>query len=205
MSQWQPKYNPRRHAPATPPQWQQRGYPPSVPPMTSMPPTAAQSGQPQWQQPRHYQPPQPPPYGPPPQRPRKSRKGLIGLGCGGAAGLFVLVAVLASSSPSSSAPPAAQPPAPATAPSPAGSCKLKTTFDYIVRTVEPGSAPQAQEIGNVDLANCASALSDFAATAGQAAGECTTIALASQNPGYNADASPAPPLRHVIQAAGPGC
>lgn len=133
-------------------------------------------------------------------------KGLVFLGCGGAAGLVILIAALAASSPSSSAPPAgAQQAQAAPSPSPAASCKLKTTFDYLVRTTEPGLQPQAQEIGNVNLAACTDALADFAATAGQAPGECTTVARVADNPGYNPDAVPAPPLRHVLQSAGPGC
>jgi hypothetical protein len=47
-------------------------------------------------------------------------------------------------------------------------------------------------------------LSSFAATAGQADGECATIALASSNPGYDVNAVPAPPLKDVIESAGPG-
>jgi hypothetical protein len=84
-------------------------------------------------------------------------------------------------------------------------CKLKTKFDYIERTTEPGIQAQALEIGNVDLVNCTASLKDFQATAGQADGECTTIAKASDNPGYDAEAIPAPRLKHVIESAGPGC
>jgi hypothetical protein len=87
----------------------------------------------------------------------------------------------------------------------ASSCKLKTTFHYIERDDDPGASVMADEIGNVDFANCQDSLSDFAATAGQAAGECTTIALASDNPGYDVDQVPASPLKDVIQSAGPGC
>lgn len=206
MSQWQPRHDPRRPAgqpPATPPQWQQRGYPASKPPMSSLPPTAAQTGRPEWQQPQY------PPQQQPPQQPRKPRGGLAFLGCGGLGAVAVLIAVLVSSnSSSSSAPPAAQTqaaPASGSAAPPSASCKLKTTFDYIVRDDLPGASVQAQEIGNVDLANCTSSLADFAATAGQADGECTTIALASKNPGYDVNAVPAPPLKDVIESAGPGC
>lgn len=84
-------------------------------------------------------------------------------------------------------------------------CKLKTTFDYIERTTQPGLQAQAIEVGNVDLSACADTLTTFQAEAGQADGECTTIALASRNPGYDANATPARPLRHVIMSAGPGC
>jgi hypothetical protein len=91
------------------------------------------------------------------------------------------------------------------APSPSQSCKPTATFDYIERAVWPPDPPQADEIGNTDYADCESSLADFAATAGQAQGECTTIALASDNPGYNVNASPAAPLKDVIESAGPGC
>lgn len=75
----------------------------------------------------------------------------------------------------------------------------------MIRDTTPGLLASAQEIGNVDLGNCTPALSDFAAEAGQAQGECETIALASANPGYDANAVPARPLRKVIESAGPGC
>ena len=90
-------------------------------------------------------------------------------------------------------------------PSSSASCALKTTFDYIERDDDPGASVLAAEIGNVDLENCTPSLSDFTAEAGQAAGECTTIAKASDNPGYNLNAVPAPPLKDVIESAGPGC
>ena len=104
---------------------------------------------------------------------------------------------------SSSSPPAA--PSPSHTVAAAGPCKLKTRFDYLVRTTQPGVPASALEIGNVDLANCTPALADFAATAGQAAGECTTIARARANPGYDVSAVPARPLRRVLMRAGPGC
>jgi hypothetical protein len=102
---------------------------------------------------------------------------------------------------SSSAPPAAT----GAEAAPSHSCKLTTTFDYIVRDDDPAASIQASEIGNTDYASCSDSLSTFRAEAGQAPGECTTIALASKNKGYNVDAVPAPPLRDVIESAGPGC
>jgi hypothetical protein len=114
---------------------------------------------------------------------------------------FLAVVGCAAPSPASARLPRRRPPAPPAA----APCKLKTTFNYIVRTTEPGMLAQAQEIGNVDLGNCTAALQDFTATAGQAQGECTTIALSSDNPSYNVNASPARRLRKVIMRAGPGC
>jgi hypothetical protein len=52
-----------------------------------------------------------------------------------------------------------------------------------VRDDDPGASILAQEIGNCDLATGQDEFQVFAQTAGQAPGECTTIALASDNPG----------------------
>lgn len=86
-----------------------------------------------------------------------------------------------------------------------GRSALRTTFNYIVRTTEPGLAASAQEMDNVDRSDCTPTLQDFAQTAGQAQGECTMIARAQANPGYNVNATPAPPLRRLIMRVGPGC
>lgn len=119
----------------------------------------------------------------------------------------LLAVLLAGCGPSAS--PAAAPPAVTAsaaakaAPSPA--CTLKTTFDYIERDNDPGTSVMADEIGNVDFTDCSDSLADFRQTAGQGDGECTTIALASKNPGYSVNAIPAAPLKDVIESAGPGC
>ncbi|MDQ2729681.1 MAG: hypothetical protein M3Y91_17870 [Actinomycetota bacterium] len=84
-------------------------------------------------------------------------------------------------------------------------CTLAITFDYVERTTQPGLSPSSLEIGNVDGAHCRPSIDSFAATASQAQGACTQIALASSNPGYDPNADPAPPLRKVIEQAGPGC
>jgi hypothetical protein len=98
------------------------------------------------------------------------------------------------------------PPAAVAAPSSSAACKLKDQGpDYIVRDMDPGASTLASEVGPVDLADCKTTLDDFPGTAGQGPGECTTIALASDNPGYNVDANPAPRLKHVLMSAGPGC
>jgi hypothetical protein len=122
-----------------------------------------------------------------------------------------VLAVAACSSPATSTPPAAAPAATAThAPSkpkatPKPQCTAPT-FDYIVRDDDPGASVLAQEIGNCDGTDGKiDVLSTFPQTAGQASGECTTIALASSNPGYNVNAVPAAPLKDVIESAGPGC
>jgi hypothetical protein len=165
-------------------------------------------------------PPEPPPGRPvpkfdpflpaqPPQRPKRKGLRILLLGAGSLIAVIAVAAVLPGShakAPAAATALASRPPASAEArPSPSPPCKLKVTFDYLVRTTEPGLAASADEIGNVDLSDCTPTLQDFAQTAGQAQGECTAIALASDNPGYNPDASPALPLRKVIKKAGPGC
>jgi len=125
-----------------------------------------------------------------------------------AAGALALVTACASSSPATVAAP--KPEAshsaahhPRTSASPA--CKRSLLPAYIIRDDDPGASIMADEIGATDEENCTSSLAGFAATAGQAPGECSTIALASDNPGYNVNAVPAPPLKNVIESAGPGC
>jgi hypothetical protein len=122
-----------------------------------------------------------------------------------AASLALTACSSSTPSPAPKAAPAAATQAATASPSPSASCALQITFSYIVRTTEPGMPAQAQEIGNVDLGNCTPTLQDFAQTAGQGQGECTTIARAKANPGYDVNASPAPPLRRVLMYAGPGC
>jgi hypothetical protein len=128
--------------------------------------------------------------------------------------LLLIVGVLITAACSSGSPLASAPPATSAAAVPAtqaattsASAKGCTgpTFDYIERDDLPGAQILAEEIGNCDLATGQDSLASFQQTAGQGAGECTTIALASDNPGYNVNAIPAPPLKDVIESAGPGC
>jgi hypothetical protein len=153
-------------------------------------------GQPQPQ----YAPPQPPQG----RRKRHTARNVFA-GIGGLIVVIIAIIVATSHGSPSSSPGAAAATTPAAAAVSPATCKLQTTFDYIERTTEPGLQPQADEIGNVDLAHCASSLDDFRQTAGQADGECTTIALASDNPGYDPNATPAPALHKIIESAGPGC
>lgn len=161
-----------------------------------------------WQpEPPHYAPrhgPQVPPppqgYVPPPRRPRPPRRRHRGWLIAGAIFGATLIIGAIGQAVSKPQPPATPKPAAASS-----SCRLHTSFNYLIRDTTPGLPASAQEIGNVDLGNCTLALSDFAAEAGQAQGECEQIALAADNPGYNANATPAKPLRKVIASAGPGC
>lgn len=146
-------------------------------------------------------------------RPASGRNSAKGCGC--LVLVFALVAIGAAmiyghgsghgaSAPSSPAASAAAVASHAAAAKPAR-CRLHTTFDYIERDVVRGIQPSAVELGNVDYGDCTPTLRDWASEAADGPGDCSTIALASANPGYNPDAVPAPPLRRVIEKAGPGC
>jgi hypothetical protein len=91
-------------------------------------------------------------------------------------------------------------------PSPSAStCDLPDNQDLIERDDDPQAQILAAEFGEADLGNCTATLDTFMQEAGQAPGECTTIAWASDNPGYDVNQIPAPPLKKVIESAGPGC
>ena len=70
---------------------------------------------------------------------------------------------------------------------------------------EPGLLSAATEVWNANLTNCTSTLPNFPQEVGIGQGECTQIALANDNPGYDVLARPASPLKDVITQAGPGC
>jgi len=112
------------------------------------------------------------------------------------------VSTSASKPPAAASQPASAPSAPAKS---SGGCALQTKRDVLVRTVAPGSQPYAQTLGDVDVANCRSVFELLKATSPTGAGYCTTAAYASDNPGYNADAVPAAPLRKQQLSIGAGC
>lgn len=105
---------------------------------------------------------------------------------------------------SHAASPAAQPATSAPAPD-APTCALAKAPDVYVRYVVPGIPSDAQELGGVDEVNCQSTLDYIRKTSPTGPGYCTQVALVSDNPGYNAEVSPAKPLKKVIEAVGAGC
>lgn len=84
-------------------------------------------------------------------------------------------------------------------------CNVAPGPDYLVRSVFPGTPPVTGVLGDNDLVDCRPVPETFVQGAGQDPGECTTLALSSDNPGYDLNAPNPPPLQHVIQSAGPGC
>jgi hypothetical protein len=112
-------------------------------------------------------------------------------------------ATSAESTPAAASSPAA--PSSQVAAAPSASCALPNGRDLIVRYVVPGVTPAAQVLGEVDLATCVSTLDDLQQTSPTGAGYCTQAGWVDQNPGYNADATPAPPIPHVVEEVGAGC
>lgn len=82
--------------------------------------------------------------------------------------------------------------------------------DIYVRMIVPGTQPQAQELGgewgwNNELNECETSVQRTISTAPMTAGSCTQVGYAADNPDYDPDAVPAPPLTNVAAQAGPAC
>lgn len=128
--------------------------------------------------------------------------------------VVILAAVLAaagcSSDKSSSSAPAAAPsqslPAATTGtPDAPAACTMTSSGDIIERRVTPLGPATAEQLGSVDLVNCVATMSELAKETSTDPGYCTTAAWAADNPGYNPDAVPAPPLKKIQAQAGMGC
>jgi hypothetical protein len=74
--------------------------------------------------------------------------------------------------------------------------------DLLVRYVTPGTAASAQVLGAMDLVNCRPTIDSLRASSPAGSGSCTQVAYARDNPGYDVNADPAPPLRHMIAEFG---
>lgn len=77
--------------------------------------------------------------------------------------------------------------------------------DVIVRSVAPNLPPSAQVLGAYNLGTCKRTLDDLQLTSPTDPGYCTQAAWANDNPGYNADRTPAARLNKVIESIGPAC
>lgn len=93
--------------------------------------------------------------------------------------------------------------APGATPTPAaGLCDMPTTSDLIVWERRPRLLDSAFEVGDADLSQCKPTVDTWPAAQPTGPGYCSKIAWASDNPGYDTDARPAPPLKKVIEAVG---
>jgi hypothetical protein len=100
------------------------------------------------------------------------------------------------------APPTQNPAAVAAQPTP--NCTPTDDSDVLVRYIVPRLSPSAQRLGGVDF-KCESTFDLIAKTSPTGAGYCTTAAWARDNPGYDPNADPAPPLKKVVLAVGGSC
>lgn len=122
------------------------------------------------------------------------------------AAVLLLAGCSSSASKPATAPATAQPAVTTSEPTVAPtSCALTSKADVIERIITPGSPATAQRLGSVDLVNCRSVFDALKDETSTDPGYCTTAAWAADNPGYNVDAVPAPPLKNVQAVAGKGC
>ncbi|GAB4724917.1 hypothetical protein MOKP126_45310 [Mycobacterium avium subsp. hominissuis] len=83
-----------------------------------------------------------------------------------------------------------------------GPCDMPTIRDLIVWERRPRLIDSAFEVGDADLSQCKPTVDTWPAGEPTGPGYCSKIAWASDNPGYDTDARPAPPLKKVIEAVG---
>lgn len=77
--------------------------------------------------------------------------------------------------------------------------------DVIVWSKVPGLPDSAQRLGEYSIATCRTTFEDLPATSPTQDGYCTLAAWASDNPGYNTDATPAKRPKKVQVSVGPAC
>lgn len=92
---------------------------------------------------------------------------------------------------------------PKASPSPKKECP--TVGDVIVWMKVKGVPDSAQMLGGNGYPNCQSTFEMVRKTSPNVPGACTEAAWASDNPGYDADATPAKRPKHVQVAVGPAC
>ncbi|MGW0764648.1 hypothetical protein [Streptomyces sp. NPDC002676] len=90
-------------------------------------------------------------------------------------------------------------------PKPSHSKECSPTRDVIVWYKVPGMPDSAQVLGNYYLGTCETTFQWLPKASPTTPGTCTQAAWASDNPGYNADATPAKRLKNVQVSVGPAC
>ena len=79
---------------------------------------------------------------------------------------------------------------------------MPTTADLIIWQHAPRLVDSAFEVGDADLLRCKSTLDTWRADQPTGTGYCSKIAWALDNPGYDVDVRPAPPLKRVVDQVG---
>lgn len=83
-----------------------------------------------------------------------------------------------------------------------GPCDMPTTRDLIIWERRPRIPDSAFTVGDADLSQCKPTVDTWPAGEPTGPGYCSKIAWASDNPGYDTEARPAPPLKKVIESVG---
>ena len=139
---------------------------------------------------------------------------LLTAGCGGSGGHSTSASSHASRKPATKTSHSAPAPTktassvakPRPKPKPSRSAKTcEPTRDVLVWYKTPGLPDSAQVLGNYFLATCETTFQSLTHTSPTGPGYCTEAAWASDNPGYNADATPAKRLKKVQVTVGPAC
>jgi hypothetical protein len=89
-----------------------------------------------------------------------------------------------------------------TVPVPESPCNLPTANSLIIWQHAPGVQDRSVYASEADLYNCRPTLDTWRAGQQTGPGYCSKIAWSSDNPGYGAFVSPAPPLKKVIDEVG---
>lgn len=116
---------------------------------------------------------------------------------------ILLTAACGSSSTPAAAPAKSPTSATRSEPSPTKDCGQLRDVDVWMKV--PGLPDSAQVLGSYGGADCGSTFEMLESTSPTEAGYCTKAAYASDNPGYDADKSPAAPLKKVQLSVGPAC
>jgi hypothetical protein len=82
--------------------------------------------------------------------------------------------------------------------------------DIYVRMQTAGTATVAQQLGggwvwNGSTHKCLTSAEMMMASAPLVPGACTWVGYVADNPGYDVNGTPAPPLENVVASAGPAC
>ena len=109
-----------------------------------------------------------------------------------------------------------RPPSPTVSPRTAATTKAECegqpdpSGDILVRITTNGQPAVTQQMGgawtwNTRSHRCDTPVEAVISTASGNAGNCTQVAYATSNPGYQLTAAPAPPLKKIVAAKGPAC
>ena len=84
-------------------------------------------------------------------------------------------------------------------------CSNTNGPDYILWTQFGSAQPSAIQVGAYNLSNCTPTPQEIQSTSPKGTDDCTILAPASANPGYDINASPAPKPKGAVVTVGGAC